>query len=135
MPLLDITVHVRFKLAAIWASVMSCYIYGDFIGLFRPGVVKGVLGGDGLMGPTSQGSLLGVAILITVPAALIFLSLALPARLTRWLNIVVGVLLTAIVLITIPGSWAYYIFLSIIEVVLQMLAVWYAWRWPKQIFE
>jgi hypothetical protein len=132
-PLHDITVHVRFKLAAIWASVMSCYIYGDFIGLFRPGVVKGVLGGDGLIGPASQGSLLGVAILISVPAVLIFLSLALPPKLTRWINIVVGTLLTAIVLITIPGSWAYYIFLSIIEVVLQVVAVWYAWHWPKQI--
>lgn len=72
-----------------------------------------------------------MAILIAVPAVMIFLSLALPPRLTRWLNILVGVLLTAIVLMTIPGSWAFYIFLSVIEVVLQSLAVWYAWRWPR----
>ncbi|MEP7186602.1 MAG: DUF6326 family protein [Rhodanobacter sp.] len=112
---------------------MSCYIYGDFIGLYRTGEIKGMLGGEGLLGPTSQSSLLDVAMLIAVPAVMIFLSLALPSRLTRWLNLLVGVSLTAIVLMTIPGSWAFYIFLSIIEVVLQLLAVWYAWHWPKHV--
>ncbi|SFK26760.1 DUF6326 family protein [Rhodanobacter glycinis] len=128
----DVKVHVRFKLAALWASVMSCYIYGDFLGLYRPGDVKGILNGQGLLGPTSQASLLVVAILVAVPAAMIFLSLVLPPALSRWLNILVGAILTAIVLVTIPGSWAFYIFLSAIEVVLQSLAVWYAWRWPRQ---
>ncbi|EIL97372.1 MAG TPA: DUF6326 family protein [Rhodanobacter sp.] len=127
----DVKVHVRFKLAALWASVMSCYIYGDFLGLYRPGDVKGILNGQGLLGPTSQASLLVVAILVAVPAAMIFLSLVLPPALSRWLNILVGAILTAIVLVTIPGSWAFYIFLSAIEVVLQSLAVWYAWRWPR----
>jgi len=130
-PLEHWRVPVQLKLAALWASVMSCYIYGDFLGLYRPGDIKGILAGEGLLGPTSQRSLLAVAILIAVPAVMIFLSLALPPRLTRWLNILVGVLLTAIVLMTIPGSWAFYIFLSVIEVVLQLLAVWYAWRWPR----
>ncbi|MDE2279636.1 MAG: hypothetical protein KGK04_08675 [Xanthomonadaceae bacterium] len=130
-PLEHWRVPVQLKLAALWASVMSCYIYGDFLGLYRPGDIKGILAGEGLLGPTSQGSLLAVAILIAVPAVMIFLSLALPPRLTRCLNILVGVLLTAIVLMTIPGSWAFYIFLSVIEVVLQLLAVWYAWRWPR----
>ncbi|WP_439653816.1 MULTISPECIES: DUF6326 family protein [unclassified Rhodanobacter] len=115
----------------MWTSVMFCYIYGDFLGLYRPGDIKGILAGEGLLGPTSQGSLLAVAILIAVPAVMIFLSLALPPKVTRWLNILVGVLLTVIVLMTIPGSWAFYIFLSVIEVALQSLAVWYAWRWPR----
>lgn len=130
-PLEDIKVPVRLKLAALWTSVMFCYIYGDFLGLYRPGDIKGILAGEGLLGPTSQGSLLAVAILIAVPAAMIFLSLVIPPRLTRWLNILVGALLTVIVLMTIPGSWAFYVFLSVIEVVLQSLVVWYAWRWPR----
>ncbi|MDQ6646859.1 MAG: DUF6326 family protein, partial [Pseudomonadota bacterium] len=91
-----------------------------------------ILNGEVFITPTSQGSLLTVAILIAVPAVMIFLSLALSPILTRWSNIVVGLLLTAIVLMTIPGSWAFYIFLSIVEVVLQLLAIWYAWHWPKQ---
>ena len=130
-PLEDFKVPVKLKLAALWTSVMFCYIYGDFLGLYRPGDIKRILAGEGLLGPTSQGSLLAVAILIAVPAVMIFLSLALPPKVTRWLNILVGVLLTVIVLMTIPGSWAFYIFLSVIEVALQSLAVWYAWRWPR----
>lgn len=130
-PLEDFKVPVKLKLAALWTSVMFCYIYGDFLGLYRPGDIKGILAGEGLLGPTSQGSLLAVAILIAVPAVMIFLSLALPPKVTRWLNTLVGVLLTGIVLMTIPGSWAFYIFLSVIEVALQSLAVWYAWRWPR----
>ena len=130
-PLEDFRVPVKLKLAALWTSVMFCYIYGDFLGLYRPGDIKRILAGEGLLGPTSQGSLLAVAILIAVPAVMIFLSLALPPKVTRWLNILVGVLLTGIVLMTIPGSWAFYIFLSVIEVALQSLAVWYAWRWPR----
>lgn len=132
-PLEDLRIHVRFKLSALWASVMSCYIYGDFLGLYRPGDIKGILDGDGLLGPTSQGSLLAVAILVAVPAVMIFLSLALLPALSRWLNILVGAALTAIVLMTIPGSWAFYIFLSVVEVVLQLLVVWYAWHWPRNI--
>jgi len=130
-PLEDFKVPVKLKLAALWTSVMFCYIYGDFLGLYRPGDIKRILAGEGLLGPTSQGSLLAVAILIAVPAVMIFLSLALPPKVTRWLNILVGVLLTVIVLMTIPGSWTFYIFLSVIEVALQSLAVWYAWRWPR----
>lgn len=122
---------VQLKLAALWTSVMFCYIYGDFLGLYRPGDIKGILAGQGLLGPSSQGSLLAVAILIAVPAVMIFLSLTLPPALARWLNILAGVLLTVIVLMTMPGSWMFYIFLSSIEVVLQSLAVWYAWRWPR----
>lgn len=132
-PLEDIKVPVRLKLSALWTSVMSCYIYGDFLGLYRPGDIKGILAGEGLLGPSSQGSLMAVAALIAVPAVLIFLSLALPATLARWLNIIIGTLLTAIVLLTIPGSWAFYVFLSLIEVMLQSLAVWYAWRWPRTV--
>jgi len=131
-PLEDFKVPVRLKLSGLWASVMSCYIYGDFLGLYRPGDIKGILDGEGLLGPTSQGSLLAVAILIAVPAVMIFLSLVLTPILGRWMNILVGVILTVIVLMTIPGSWAFYIFLSVIEAVLQLLVIWYAWRWPRQ---
>ncbi|MEO6969254.1 MAG: DUF6326 family protein [Rhodanobacteraceae bacterium] len=128
----DVKIHVRFKLAALWASVMSCYIYGDYFGLYVPGQLTGMLAGEGPIGPTSQSTLVAVAILVAVPAVMIFLSLVLPPILIRWVNIFVGAILTIIVLITIPGAWAFYILLSTVEVVLQVLIVWYAWRWPKR---
>jgi hypothetical protein len=33
----DIKVHVKIKISALWASVMFCYIYGDYFGLYKPG--------------------------------------------------------------------------------------------------
>jgi hypothetical protein len=50
----------------------------------------------------------------------------------RWVNIILGVIYTVIMLITMPGAWAFYIFLGIVEVALTALIVWYAWNWPKQ---
>jgi hypothetical protein len=53
-------------------------------------------------------------------------------RLNRWLNIILGATYTVIILITMPGAWVFYIFLGVIEIVLTMLVVWYAWNWPRQ---
>ena len=128
----DPKVHVRFKLSALWTSIMFCYIYGDFWGLYRPGSLKDILDGIGPLGPTSQGSLVAVSVLVAVPAVMVFLSLALPPALARWLNVLIGAALTAIVLATLPGAWAFYVFMSIVEVVLQLGVLWYAWRWPRQ---
>jgi hypothetical protein len=129
-------VHVKLKLSALWTAIMFCYIYGDFWGLYRPGQLKAVLEGRGLLdGPTGQGTLLAVSILVAVPAVMIFLSLVLPPRVGRWLNIAFGTALTIIVLLTLamPGAWIFYIFMSVVEVVMQILIVWYAWKWPRQV--
>ncbi|WP_424683457.1 DUF6326 family protein [Frateuria sp. YIM B11624] len=132
MRLQDVTIHVRFKLSALWAAIMSCYIYGDFWGLYRPGNLREILDGGGPLGPISQGSLVAVSVLVAIPAAMIFLSLALPPLLARWLNILIGAALTAIVLATLPGAWAFYVFMSLVEIALQLGIVCYAWRWPRQ---
>jgi hypothetical protein len=34
-------------------------------------------------------------------------------------------------LLTMPGAWAFYIALGIIEVLLTLAVVVYAWRWPR----
>jgi hypothetical protein len=69
---------------------------------------------------------------MAIPGVMVFLSLVLKPNLYRWVNIILGVTYTAIMLITMPGAWAFYIFLGIVEVALTLLIVWYAWSWPKQ---
>ena len=70
---------------------------------------------------------------MTIPSLMVFLSLALPAKANRWTNIIVGILYIFVMLGSAIGvSWFYYIFGSIVEVVLLLLIVWYAWKWPKQ---
>ena len=131
----DIKVHVKIKISALWASVMFCYIYTDYFGLYVPGALQRMLQGKmGPLGPTTQGVLLGTSLMMAIPSVMIFLSLALKSNLNRWFNITFGVIYTAIILITM-WDWAFYIFFGIIEVLLTGLIVWYAWTWPRLNFE
>ena len=127
----DVEVPVRLKLAALWTSVMFCYIYADYFDLYVPGKLRSMLEGRmGPLGATTQGVLLGTSILMAIPSVMIFLSVALRPRLNRWLNIVFGALFTLIILVTM-WAWAFYVFFGVVEVTLTGLVVWYAWRWPR----
>jgi hypothetical protein len=129
----DIKVHVKLKLSALWASVMFCYIYGDYFLLYQPGKLQDVLRGNmAPLGPVTQGVLLFTSVSMAIPAAMVFLSLALRANLSRRLNIILGVLYTLFVLITMPGAWAFYLFTGSVDVALTTLIVWHAWTWPRQ---
>ena len=127
----DIKVPVRLKLSALWTALMFCYVYGDYFGLYRPGQLKGMLEGDGPIGPTSQGTLVAVSVLLIVPGVMTFLPVVLPPMLNRWLNIALALIYTAVVAVTMPGSWAFYLLFSSVEILLSLLIAWYAWRWPK----
>jgi hypothetical protein len=128
----DMKIHVKLKISALWASVMFCYIYADYFGLYVPGALQRMLEGKmGPFGPTTQGILLGTSAMMAIPSVMIFLSVALKANMSRWLNIIFGVIYTVIILITM-WDWAFYIFWGVIEVVLTALIVWYAWTWPRQ---
>ena len=128
----DIKIHVRFKLAALWVSVMFFYVYGDYFNLYVPGKMHAMLAGRmGPLGTVTQGVLVGTALSLAIPAVMIFLSVALSARVNRWLNIVLGLAYTVIALLTIPGSWAFFITYALIEALLTLLIAWYAWSWPK----
>ena len=128
----DIKIHVRFKLFALWSSVMFCYIYGDYFELYQPGKLKSMIAAGMALGGVTQGVLLGMAAVMAVPSLMVFLSLVLPPRVNRWVNIVAGTAYTAIMIAAMKGGWHFYIFLGLIEITLTALIVWYAWTWPKQ---
>lgn len=127
----DIKIHTRFKLSALWCSVMFCYIYGDYFELYQPGKLQEILSGRTALGAVSQGALLGMAVVMAIPSLMVFLSLVAPSPISRWLNIVWGTVYTAIMILAIQGSWHFYIFFGLLEIALTSLIVWYAWRWPK----
>lgn len=127
----DPPLPLRLKLSALWASLTFCYLYGDYFGLYRPGKLQHMLDGAGPMGPSSQGSLLFVALLLAVPGLMVFLSLVLPVRLVRWLGIGLALFYATFVALTMPGAWWFYLAYSGIEIVLCLLIVGLAWRWPR----
>lgn len=128
----DIKLHVKLKLSALWSAVMFCYIYGDYFGLYVPGKLEGMIAGNGPIGPVSQGTLVATAILLAVPGLMVFLSLVLRPALNRWVNIVLASFYIVIMLITMPGAWRFYMLFGVIEIALQILIVWYAWKWPNR---
>lgn len=124
-------VNVRFKLSALWASLMFCYIYGDFFYLFTHGPIEHMMAGK--MGPfeVTQGVLLGVAVLMAIPAVMVFLSLVLEPKLNRWINIILGILYTLVNFASIfSDPWLFFIFLGIVEIILTFCVIWFAWKWP-----
>ena len=128
----DMKINVKLKLSALWVAMMLLYIYADILSLFRPGQIEEMR--EGLMGPfpVTQTSLLVASLLMIIPAVMVFLSLALKPKVARWTNITVGVLYTLVNISNLIGeAWAYYIFFGIVEIVLTLLIVWYAWTWAN----
>jgi len=129
----DPPVHVKHKLAALWASATLCYLYGDYFDLYVPGTVEGLLRGkNNLNSPTA---LLAAATLLLIPAAMVSLSLLLRAPANRRLNLIVGVFFTIFVGLVGVNSlqlWrTFYVLYAVVEVCLTVSIVWLAWRWPR----
>jgi hypothetical protein len=128
----DVKVNVKLKLAALWASVMFLYIYVDYFHLFMPGSVEDLMAGKVWEFEISQAFLLGGLALVTIPALMIFLSVALPAKVNRWTNITVSLVYIPFTLFNLVGeAWLHMIFGAVVEVVLLSLVIWYAWKWPR----
>jgi hypothetical protein len=131
----DVKVNVKIRLSAFWVALMFFYLYNDVISFYRQDIAEGILSGEMEGIQITQTFLFGAAILMAIPSFMVVLSLALPARVNRWTNIIVGIFHAVVLLATqlVPGeTWAHYRLYEILEAVFIALIVWTAWRWPKQ---
>lgn len=130
-------INVKLKLSALWIAVMFIYVYADIKVLFQPGTINAInIGEIGGM-QINQMFLFISAVIMTIPCLMIFLSLVLEPKLNKLINIFLGIIYTVIIISTyyISGDgeiWAYYILYNFVEVMLTLMIVWYAWRWPKK---
>lgn len=123
-------IPVQMRLSALWAALMFLYIYADIFSLYKPGQIEEVMAGRMGPFPVTQGSLLTAAILMLIPALMVFLSLALKPVVARWANIILGLLYTVVNIGNLVGeTWAFYILFGLVEVALTLLIVGYAWKW------
>ncbi len=72
MALEDIKVNVKFRLSALWSSLMFLYIYGDYFELYQPGKLQHMINGRMDLGAVSQGVLLAMAGVMVIPSVMIF---------------------------------------------------------------
>jgi hypothetical protein len=129
----DAKVPIRLRLAALWTSVLFCYIYADYFGLYVPGALQKMLEGTiEPLGPVTQKVLLGTSLMMAIPSLMVCLSALLPAVLARWLNVIMGLAYTLIILLTM-WSWQFYIFFGVIEIALTISVAWFAWHWPREV--
>ncbi|TET74120.1 MAG: hypothetical protein E3J56_02990 [Candidatus Aminicenantes bacterium] len=130
----DAKINIKMKLSGLWVTVMFLFAYVDIMGKYQPGHIEDIMAGEVAGFQITQVWILGVIIIMTTAILMVFLSLTLKPKANRWVNIIVGIFHIVFVIssLFIGESWAYYIFGSIVEVVLLSLIVWYAWKWPKQ---
>src|SRR5690242_17493082 len=107
---LEARVSTRLKLSMLWTTIMFFYVYADLIGFFDPKALRQIIDGNlGPFGPITQPMMLGIAIIMSIPTIMIFLSLALKVNQCRWFNIIAGVVYTLVATytLTMPSSLAY----------------------------
>jgi len=133
----DPPVPVRAKLAAAWASFMFFYIYVDYLHLYKPGAIDGILAGVVFEFDISQTFVVVSLMLVGIPSLMILLSATLPARANRTLNLVVASLYIPVSVFNVVGeSWIYFYGLGVVvEVIILIYILRCAWLWPRDLSE
>lgn len=129
----DPRIPVRAKLAAAWTSFMFFYIYVDYLHLYKPGTVEDILAGVVFTFDISQSFVVIALALMAIPILMIVLSMTLPARANRRLNLVVASLYIPVTAFNAVGeSWLYFYGLGVVlEVILLGYILHSAWTWPR----
>jgi len=136
-PLIEnIHVSAPIKLSLLWASLLSFYIYNDYLLLFIPGQIEGMNAGSfGPFGEVTDLKLLAVAAFLAIPISMIFLSSILPSNASRWLNMIIGPIhgiSNALTLLPLFMAPLFFKFIVVIEIIITLLIIRTAARWPRQ---
>ncbi|MCF6379775.1 DUF6326 family protein [Nocardioides KLBMP 9356] len=129
----DRPLPVQARLAAAWASFMFFYVYVDYLHLYRPGALEEILAGRVFEFEANQTFATTSLALVGIPALMVALSAALPARANRMLNLAVATLYVPVSVFNLAGeSWlAFYGLGVVVEVALLVFVLRWAWSWPR----
>ena len=130
----DPGIPVRAKLAAAWTSFMFLYIYVDYLHLYKPGAINDILAGRVFEFDISQTFVVIALASVAIPIFMIVLSMTLPARVSRAMNLVVATLYIPVSAFNVlGGSWILFYGLGVvIEVILLAYILRSAWTWPRR---
>ena len=121
------------RLSLLWIFALLNYLYADVVALFA------IAGTGNSFEPLPQWALMGSAVLMEIPIAMIVASRLLSFRANRLANIIAGTLLTLINgFLTFvapllgwgrPPAFAEYLFFATIETVCTLIIIRQAWTW------
>ena len=129
----DPGIPVRAKLAAAWTSFMFLYIYVDYLHLYKPGAINDILAGRVFEFDISQTFVVIALASVAIPIFMIVLSMTLPARVSRAINLVVATLYIPYSAFNLAGGeWMVFYGLGVaLEVLLLAFILRSAWTWPR----
>ncbi len=129
----DTTSDRRVILSTLWIFVTLNYLYCDVLSLMSPEMLNSLITTGGVGGiDMNETTLLGAAVLLEIPIALVLLSRILKFRANRLLNIIGGLIMTFVMIGTLfMGASYHYAFFAAIEIATTLFIVWFAWTWPK----
>lgn len=128
----DIKVNLKLKLAILWTSLMFLILYLDYFHLYMPSKMLEIQTGRVFKFDITPGFLMAAMISVSIPALMIFLSVALPAKINKWVNIIIAAVYIPFILFNLAGEvWAHMVFGAAVEVVLLSLIIFYSLKWPR----
>jgi hypothetical protein len=121
------------RLSLLWIFALLNYLYADVVALFA------IVGSRNPFEPLPPWALMGSAVLMEIPIAMILASRLLPFRANRLVNIIAGCVMTLVngFLTFVPplAGWGRppafpeYLFFATIETVCTSVIIWQAWTW------
>src|SRR5215831_4954376 len=123
------------RLSLLWIFALLNYLYADVIALFA------IVGSREPFEPLPPWALMGSAVLMEIPIAMILASRLLPFRANRLANIIAGGIVTLVNgFLTFvpplvgwgrPPAFPEYLFFATIETVATSIIIWQAWTWSR----
>ena len=121
------------RLSVLWIFALLNFLYADVVALFD------IAGSRNSFEPLPQWALMGSAVLMEIPIAMILACRLLPFRANRLANIIAGGIMTLVngyltfvmPLVTgdRPPAYPEYLFFATIETVCTSVIIWQAWTW------
>lgn len=106
--------------------------------LFSPGVLEDVMAGEIEGMELTQELSVFVALFWLIPLTMAFLTLILKEKWNRWTNAVLGAFFTVFGIVDMGEHLASgkgvagYVLISIAMLVVTILIIWHAWKWPME---
>jgi len=123
------------RLSVLWIFALLNYLYADVVALFA------IAGSGQHFQPLSPWALMGSAVLMEIPIAMILACRLLPFRANRLANVIAGGIVTLVNgFLTFvpplagwgrPPAFAAYLFFATIETVCTSVIIWQAWTWSE----